>query len=134
MVDVGKGRDVEDVKWKIRWNEEWVWDIAVYPRGSISDAFERTDEFRFDSLLTEQDFTFIFRWTGLSGKLVNSSYLRTHNGIASAPAFVPRTAARSAVPRYSAATASIPLIAVFPQAAMDLPLRRCPRGHRHRGR
>ena len=54
-MDVGDGRDVNDVKWRIRWSGEWMWDHAVYPRGSISAAFEGTDDFRFDSLLTEQD-------------------------------------------------------------------------------
>ncbi|KFY93334.1 hypothetical protein V500_03774 [Pseudogymnoascus sp. VKM F-4518 (FW-2643)] len=54
-MDIGEGRDRNDVKWKTRWSFEWLWDDAVYPRGSISAAFEETDDFRFDSLLTEQD-------------------------------------------------------------------------------
>lgn len=64
MIDVRDGSYVNDIKWKIRWNEEWLWDIAVYPRGSVSTALEGTDEFRFDSLLTKQN-SFIFRLDGI---------------------------------------------------------------------
>lgn len=57
-MDIGEGRDVNDVKWKVRLGggNEWLWDDAIYPRGSICASFEgRSDDFRFDSLITEQD-------------------------------------------------------------------------------
>jgi hypothetical protein len=58
-MDIGEGRDVDDVKWKVRLGggNEWLWDDAIYPRGSICASFEgrSSDDFRFDSLITEQD-------------------------------------------------------------------------------
>ncbi|OBT91200.1 hypothetical protein VE02_00347 [Pseudogymnoascus sp. 03VT05] len=58
-MDIGEGRDVNDVKWKVRLGggNEWLWDDVIYPRGSICSAFEgrSSDDFKFDSLITEQD-------------------------------------------------------------------------------
>lgn len=58
-MDIGEGRDVDDAKWKVRLGggNEWLWDDAIYPRGSICASFEgrSSDDFRFDSLITEQD-------------------------------------------------------------------------------
>ncbi|KFY33403.1 hypothetical protein V494_07652 [Pseudogymnoascus sp. VKM F-4513 (FW-928)] len=54
-MDVGEGRDVDDVKWKFRLASRTEWEEVSFARGSICAAFEGTDDFRFDSLLTEQD-------------------------------------------------------------------------------
>ncbi|KFY07769.1 hypothetical protein V492_06836 [Pseudogymnoascus sp. VKM F-4246] len=55
-MDVGEGRDMEDVKWKVRLGRfDWLRDEHSYARGAICAAFEGTDDFRFESLLNEED-------------------------------------------------------------------------------
>lgn len=56
-MDIGEGRDVDDVKWRVRLGggNEWLWDEAIYPRGSICDAFEGGEDFEFDLIMTKKD-------------------------------------------------------------------------------
>lgn len=56
-MDLGEGYDTNDIKWRNRLKliEELSWRKVVYELGTICAAFEQMPEFRFDSLLTEQD-------------------------------------------------------------------------------
>lgn len=59
-MDVGKGCDEKDPKWRGRWDHVWAgsgWGppSIVYKLGSLSALFEGTYDFQFDSLLTKED-------------------------------------------------------------------------------
>lgn len=54
-IDLGQGREANDFKRRIRLNGTERWKKVTYQRGSICDAFEQNAEFKFNSLLTEQD-------------------------------------------------------------------------------
>ncbi|KAL5348409.1 hypothetical protein ACLOAV_006892 [Pseudogymnoascus australis] len=61
-MDVGKGRDENDPKWRSRWDNsrqdnDWGRSNLVYELGSLSAMFEGTYNFQFDSLLTKEDET-----------------------------------------------------------------------------
>jgi hypothetical protein len=56
-IDIGEGRDISDHKWTSRFRGVLgeARTKAAFQRGSICAAFEQKDEFKFDSLLIQQD-------------------------------------------------------------------------------